>query len=485
MKIIAFCTFYAIYFVKVIFCDEENPHSKCCRNFTIALDCLSVEYCTQTYWRKLDTDTLRQELEQLLTYKVQDTINLFMTCENETRYFRYGTDENQLNIEDLPNMLVRITGNIADSRNPFHRRNVYDKDFLDQLWLLMNSRINAVKVCYLLGFWPTRLELTDVAQSRSASNIENECRMSLYEQCSNLKMSKKCNSTTRCIESVWPFQKYKEDNDDICTVCKDLMIESRDKWLLHNTLNLDLAEIFAHSCVIPIWEVRPECTSLESEHELELEALLKSNLEPLHICTIAELCNNPRIDGILRANPHRMTEYFHEKCTNCTLAFELMRDSFRNGWATKASVYFVQLCHKLTNLDDCPGLINELFDQLASLLFTMEPIPACHLTGMCAYRYHLHDSIVYANLQKREHKLLVEKTPDLNCELCMQLALQIKTIFTADVTEKEFAAMVPGLCVQMGKNGCLSQQEYSRIYTFLQTLSSRNFCHELNLCSLT
>lgn len=48
--------------------------------------------------------------------------------------------------------------------------------------------------------------------------------------CSGLKPSRECNKVTSlCIKKVWNQNPYPEDNDDVCTVCKNMVKEARDQ----------------------------------------------------------------------------------------------------------------------------------------------------------------------------------------------------------------------------------------------------------------
>jgi len=38
-----------------------------------------------------------------------------------------------------------------------------------------------------------------------------------------------CNAVKYCIQTTWVTQTYPEDNDDICTICKNMVKEARDR----------------------------------------------------------------------------------------------------------------------------------------------------------------------------------------------------------------------------------------------------------------
>lgn len=47
--------------------------------------------------------------------------------------------------------------------------------------------------------------------------------------------AKECNAVSHCIQSVWEKKVLPEDNDDICTLCKDMVQQARDQLLSNET----------------------------------------------------------------------------------------------------------------------------------------------------------------------------------------------------------------------------------------------------------
>ena len=110
---------------------------------------------------------------------------------------------------------------------------------------------------------------------------------------------------------------FDQDNDDVCTICKNMVTEARDT-LRANETQEELKEVFEGSCaLIPIKVafittssqssvkctysltpsfnfqiIRGECDKLVDEFVPELVETLSSEMNPDLVCTTAGLCNS-------------------------------------------------------------------------------------------------------------------------------------------------------------------------------------------------
>ena len=103
---------------------------------------------------------------------------------------------------------------------------------------------------------------------------------------------------------------FEQDNDDVCTICKNMVTEARDT-LRANETQEGLKEVFEGSCaLIPIKVaffksiqqtmtpsfnfqiIRGECDKLVDEFVPELVETLSSEMNPDLVCTTAGLCNS-------------------------------------------------------------------------------------------------------------------------------------------------------------------------------------------------
>lgn len=47
--------------------------------------------------------------------------------------------------------------------------------------------------------------------------------------------AKECSAVNHCIQTIWENLELPEDNDDICTLCKNMVKEARDQLLSNET----------------------------------------------------------------------------------------------------------------------------------------------------------------------------------------------------------------------------------------------------------
>ena len=75
------------------------------------------------------------------------------------------------------------------------------------------------------------LVLTALAASATATTFTlggDRCTWGPHYWCHGLKESRECGATTHCIQNVWSDKTLPEDNDDVCTICKNMVKEARD-----------------------------------------------------------------------------------------------------------------------------------------------------------------------------------------------------------------------------------------------------------------
>ena len=46
--------------------------------------------------------------------------------------------------------------------------------------------------------------------------------------CQGFQTSRECFATTHCINKVWSQRQLPEDNDEVCTICKNMVTQARD-----------------------------------------------------------------------------------------------------------------------------------------------------------------------------------------------------------------------------------------------------------------
>lgn len=91
----------------------------------------------------------------------------------------------------------------------------------------------------------------------------NECSKGPEYWCRDIRTAKSCRATKHCIQTVWERQTVPEDNDDICTICKNMVQEARDT-LLSNETQEEMKEVFEGSCnLLPIKLIRNNCIKVK------------------------------------------------------------------------------------------------------------------------------------------------------------------------------------------------------------------------------
>ena len=83
-----------------------------------------------------------------------------------------------------------------------------------------------------------------------------------------------------CIKAVWEKETVLHDDDEVCTICKEMVGEARDT-LLSNQTQEELREVFDGSCdLIPISLIAKECRTLCDQFIPELVETLASEMNP-------------------------------------------------------------------------------------------------------------------------------------------------------------------------------------------------------------
>jgi saposin len=97
-----------------------------------------------------------------------------------------------------------------------------------------------------------------------------------------------------------------EDSDDVCQICKNMVLEARTQ-LESNETQEDLRAVFEGSCALivlkPIVEL---CDKLVDEFVPELIETLASQMNPSQVCSVAGLCNSAYIDKLLEESKNQI-----------------------------------------------------------------------------------------------------------------------------------------------------------------------------------
>lgn len=311
--------------------------------------------------------------------------------------------------------------------------------------------------------------------------------------CSSLPNAKECGAVRHCIQTIWEKQILPEDNDDICTLCKNMVQEARDQ-LLSNETQEEIREVFEGSCeLIPIKVIAKECIALADDFIPELIDTLASQMNPQVVCATAGLCNSVRIDILLREYQLSHPEESNSlaalppvetpgpgDCEACkdfvTRTIRLVKTHSRAELLDR----LLAICGQLGSLSDgCAALVETNFDDIYHFLTEqLTPDAFCDLVEMCENRMHQSGTYVRPPLKH---------TGDEVCDFCEAIVRHWRDVLTANTTEEEFKQILDGLCHQTGKfsKNCLAlvDEYYLPVYNFLMSeIQPKEICEAVGLC---
>ncbi|XP_027843877.2 prosaposin isoform X2 [Aphis gossypii] len=332
-----------------------------------------------------------------------------------------------------------------------------------------------------------------------------ECTFGPSFWCKNITNAAGCNAVQHCIQTTWVSQTYPEDNDDICTICKNMVKEARDTLTSNVTLE-ELKEVFEGSCkLLPLKVIKNECIKLSDDFIPELVDTLASQMDPNVVCTVSGLCNNARIDKLLlenKENEQPVVNKYHP-CEQCSIVMDkgehLVQSMSRDDILNK----ILMMCGELSSYSDaCSSIVLTYHNEIFTFIkdgFNKRNV--CFLSGMCSEAFHPHADgyeksknvlmgVEISNAGERG-RIQIQKSnevsDELTCEFCETLVKHLRDILVANTTEEQFSDVLKGLCKQTRSfsNECLAivEENYTRIYQFLvNELNGKVLCTIVGIC---
>ncbi|KAK3891987.1 hypothetical protein Pcinc_004153 [Petrolisthes cinctipes] len=332
-----------------------------------------------------------------------------------------------------------------------------------------------------------------VAGGESALLGSRECTYGPSYWCASIIKAKECNAVTHCIHTVWEKKVLPEDNDDICSLCKDMVQQARDQLLSNETQEL-IREVFDGSCnLIPIKLIRHECLHLANDFIPELIDALASQMNPQVVCATAGLCNSLRVDRLIleykRAHAIESNAIIRRPAVqtpqpgDCEACKDFIARTIRlvktHSRAELMDRLFA-ICGRLGSVSDgCMALVEANFDGIYNFLTEqLTPDDFCDLVEMCETRMH--------DLENYQRAPLPQ-TGDEPCDFCVAIVQHWRDVLTANTTELEFKQILDGLCHQMGSfsQNCLSlvDEYYLPLYNILMAeIHPKDVCEAVGLC---
>ncbi|XP_008187613.1 uncharacterized protein LOC100169068 isoform X1 [Acyrthosiphon pisum] len=378
----------------------------------------------------------------------------------------------------------------------------------------MTAAAGGVRLCRPLAFFGLVALLSSGASADAETIIvqrhvqmlgSQECTYGPAFWCKNITNAAGCNAVKHCIQTTWVTQTYPEDNDDICTICKNMVKEARDTLTSNVTLE-ELKEVFDGSCdLLPLKIVKKECKKLSDDFIPELVDTLASQMDPNVVCTVSGLCNNAHIDKLLLENKEKQpaVDSEHHPCEKCAIVMNKGEDLVQSMSRDDILNRFLMMCGELSSYSDaCSSIVltyhNEIYNAVKN---GFNKRNVCLLSGMCSAAFHPHADgyeksmnalmgVEISNAGERG-RIQIQKSnevsDELTCEFCETLVKHLRDILVANTTEEQFSDVLKGLCKQTGSfsSECLAivEENYTRIYKFLvNELNGKVLCTIVGIC---
>lgn len=325
--------------------------------------------------------------------------------------------------------------------------------------------------------------------------------------CRNLTTAAGCNAVPHCIQTVWEHLQLPEDNDDICTLCKDMVKQARDQ-LQSNETQEELKEVFEGSCnLIPLKPVAKGCDKLVDEFIPELVETLASQMNPQVVCSVAGLCNSAEVDRLLAAQgkvvkvplerPGSSVAVLKPKaetksdCKICVHSMEKLQKKWQMSDRDALLHLFLEGCGRLGSYSDgCAAILLTQFPAIRSMMqssLTTGPEETCEMMQYCSAG-EAEKSQVNVDIVSVGQVGVVPIGDNMTCQFCERMVQHLRDILVANTTESEFQQVLVGLCKQMKpsvRNQCISlvTEYYGMFYNFLvNNLDGKEICSFAGLC---
>ncbi|CAB3361640.1 Hypothetical predicted protein [Cloeon dipterum] len=317
--------------------------------------------------------------------------------------------------------------------------------------------------------------------SKEQQKYPKECSAGPTYWCQNITTAHNCQAAKHCIQTVWEHQKLEADNDDICTICKDMVQQARDQ-LESNETQEELKEVFEGSCkLIPVKIVSEECMKVFDDFIPELVDALASQMNPQMVCSTAGLCNSARVDKLLAEHViNEVYAKFGQDCGDCHSLVADVRPKLDAASDEDIINRLMNVCGHMGSLSlGCREIVLKYSQDITEhIRMHFNAREVCDLSGVCKAKHHEHARPLLATAYRSDEP----------CELCEHLVQHMLDVFTANTTEEEFEKVLIGIC-KMSKSSfrqqCLSlvSEYYPMVYHFITTeMKPHSVCVLAGVC---
>jgi len=293
--------------------------------------------------------------------------------------------------------------------------------------------------------------------------------------CANIPQASECGAVKHCIKAVWEKETVPKDDDEVCKICKDMVGQARDT-LLSNETQEELREVFDGSCdLIPIKIIAKECKTLSDQFIPELVETLASEMNPDTVCTVSGMCNNERIDKLLKSQQEK--EKFGGDCSMCRQGAREVKKSIAKLSQEDVESKAMEMCGYMGSFSTaCMQTVMEQSDEIYNLLTVHFDEEICDLSGLCSQSF---ENVPARQLQQGE---------DIQCEFCEKVIQHWIDVYASNTSLQEFKTLLDGICEKLDKNNAdhckhIVDDYYIPAFDFIRTqLKPHMLCSAVGLC---
>jgi len=294
--------------------------------------------------------------------------------------------------------------------------------------------------------------------------------------CASLQQASGCDAVSHCIQSVWSKETVPVDDDEVCTICKEMVAEARDT-LISNETQEELKEVFDGSCdLIPLKLIAKECRTLADQFVPELVETLASEMNPDTVCTVSGLCNSARIDTMLEKyySQHDGTPV----CEKCQGQMKQVQYQLNKIPDYKLESKLLELCGYLGSYSDaCRYTVTTELKSISSLLKEIITTSLCDVEGICAAGP--------PGLPITSNSL--QPSEDLQCEFCEKVVKHWIDVYASKSSLEEFKQLLDGICEKLDtKNAAhckhIVDDYYMPLFEYVRNLDPHMVCSLVGLC---
>lgn len=305
----------------------------------------------------------------------------------------------------------------------------------------------------------------------------NKCTWGPSYWCANIPQASECGAVKHCIGAVWTKEHVPQDDDEVCTICKDMVGQARDQ-LLSNQTQEELKEVFEGSCdLIPISIIAKECKKISDDFIVELVETLASEMDPDTVCTVAGLCNSARIDNMLEKLELKVGPKYGGDCNICKMGANKTKYQLKSLGQNQVEDKLLELCGYIGSFSDvCRETVITQSDMIYFALTNQFSDEICDLSGLCSQAL------------EKVPATKVSSGEDIQCEFCEKVVKHWLDVYASNSSLAEFKVLLDGICEKLDKSNAdhckhIVDDYYIPAFKFLRNeIDPHTVCALVGLC---